>query len=773
MKIAENRVRTIQSLDRRRSHMHNDIHKYAEELMDQGVQVIYRVLFTSTVLSILATIHFFITSTYPLQKRINVTYLPLAFMLVILVLLLYIQLNVKSPKSRGRFFVAISYACYLGAVLFYFGKDIIPMVILLSVILSFMTLVLMNTIVITFFHLTAIVSATLLYFLRHDNYLHIGIGFAATLILLSCMALYTSYKYILLFRNYTSKIQLQFMELMEKDQKSALLHKASRELVWYFDLETGKREFPELDTVDIPIALSPSSQFSDWVTDLHPDDRPNILNLLQEVAEGNRDYFESEFRRLDENHKPIWYSIKTISVRDSSGKVVKMAGTYIWIHDKKTKELEIEYLAYHDEVTGILNRSAFLRDADAFMLRVGSDEGCFLIYLDIQNFRDINSTFGHQSGDVIICGIAERLKELGPELVIYKLTSTDFGIWGHGDDGTAIHAAHRILDFLKKPFILSGKDIFVQVRMGISAYPTDASDGYSLFRNADTALHHCRKEESLKYLVYTPEMTTLAYSRMNMMNHLHQAILNDELSLVYQPLINVNEHDFSIYGFECLLRWSNPQLGNVPPSEFIPLAEESGLIHGLGEWVIKESCHFIEDVIGLNPNIVVSINISAKQLAMDDFVVKLNRIVKASGVPTRNLCLEITESSFIESFEDVGPKIAYLRELGYLLALDDFGTGYSSLNYLGQLQIDTLKIDRSFSAKILSSASDYYLIKSIINLTTDLGLKFVAEGIETKDQLDALVRIGCPIVQGYHFSKPLQRDPAIHFLKDGIDSHRH
>lgn len=743
--------------------MNSKIKKTTEALTTQGVLIIFRVLLISAIFGILALGYFFATSPMHINEKIEISTIPFIVMLLYIISLLTVQMNVHHTRHKGYAFVGICYAFYVFIILFYFSKDTIPMVILMSVLYAFMTQILMNYMVAALFSVTAIMASTALLFFRNGQLLDIGIGFYVTLLLVILSAFYASTRYIDLLKQYTERIQEQVRDLTDSEERNNILHRASRELIWDYDLQTKKRYFPDIHHNEFGEFLSASPHIEDWVADLHPEDAPMLLDLFKEVEAGTRDYFETEFRHLSPNGNVHWYSVKTVSLKNEGGQVEKMAGSYTWIHDRKIKELEIEHLAFNDELTELPNRAAFFRDVTVFREMTGATGESFLQYLDIQSFREINSTFGHGIGDSLIVSIADRLKQFIPSINIYKLTSTDFGIWGLGDEKEAVEWAKEVLSTFNEPYMVDQKELFIQARIGISLYPSDAADASSLLQNADTALSYCRKDDVTKFMIYNPDMTNTVYNKMNMLNLMHQALEKKEFFMVYQPLIRINTVTPELYGFESLLRWKNQQLGFIPPDQFIPLAEESGLIHSIGAWILEDSCRFISEISITHPDIVVSINISAKQFASDTFLEILETTVENSGVSPHNLCLEITETSFIESFEDVQSKFQYIKFKGYQLALDDFGTGYSSLNYLGQLNIDTLKIDKSFTAKVIKANSDFFLIKSIISLSKDLGLRFVAEGVETTEQLKLLQSIDCPIIQGYYFARPLQREDALAF----------
>lgn len=321
----------------------------------------------------------------------------------------------------------------------------------------------------------------------------------------------------------------------------------------------------------------------------------------------------------------------------------------------------------------------------------------------------------------------------------------------------ASRAAQRIVELLSKPFVLDGSEIFISSSIGIAIYPDDGTDVSTLLKNADAAMYHAKEHGKNNYQYYKQYMNAAAFDRLTLENDLRRAIEQDALLLYYQPQISTVNG--AVVGMEALIRWQHPDKGIVSPAEFIPLAEETGLILPISEWVLKTACMQIKQWQAEGHKIVpVSVNLSSRQFQQEDFITILSGILDESGIDPRNLILEITEGTIMQNTETVFDLLHELNEMGLLLTIDDFGTGYSSLSYLKKFPIHAIKIDRSFVSEINTNHDDAAIAMAIISMAHSLKLKVVAEGVETKDQLMMLCEQRCDDIQGYYFSPPLHAD---------------
>jgi diguanylate cyclase (GGDEF)-like protein len=444
-------------------------------------------------------------------------------------------------------------------------------------------------------------------------------------------------------------------------------------------------------------------------------------------------------------------------VRDEAGDISHFLAIKEDITERKRYEEQLQHLATHDDLTGLANRALLqdrLEQSILFAKRSGRLVAALL--LDLDRFKIINDSLGHSFGDSLLKIIAERLRESvrGADTVA-RLGGDEFVILlaevaSEEDVGKV---AKKILDNITAPFQIGDREITVTASLGISIYPWDGEDEETLIRNADIAMYRA-KEEGNSFRLYAPEMNLVVHEVMEMETDLRRALERNELLLHYQPKINLETG--TITGAEALLRWKHPVRGMILPGIFIPLAEETGLIQPIGEWVLQHICHQIKSwqAQGL-PIVPIAANLSARQFRTDDLGETVRRILQDSGLPPHLLELELTESMIMRDPQSAAATMQQLNTLGVSLALDDFGTGYSSLNYLRRFPVDCLKIDRSFISDVADDPSAAAVATSIIAIAHSLGLQAVAEGVETREQLEFLRECGCDSYQGYYFSAPL------------------
>jgi len=435
------------------------------------------------------------------------------------------------------------------------------------------------------------------------------------------------------------------------------------------------------------------------------------------------------------------------------------------IAEKKLYERKLDHLAHHDALTGLPNRVLF-RDRLSTMLAHAkrNKQGLAVIFLDLDGFKHINDSLGHKIGDRILHSVAKRLtKTLREADTVARMSGDEFTIIVpdiETVDG-AVAAAQRIQDSFTLPFHLSGHELYVTASLGIALYPEDGKDAQSLLKAADTAMYRAKETGCNNYQVYTAEMHRAVLERVELGNGLRKAITNQEFVVYYQPRIDLRSNITT--GAEALVRWIHPTEGLIPPAKFIPLAEESGLIETIGEWVLRTACAqaaaWVRDGL-LNAD--VAVNVSARQFVRTDLVKVVERALSDTGLDPRWLSLELTESALVMEPENAVRILHRLKNMGIGIAIDDFGTGYSSLNYLKQYPIDALKIDRSFVKEITTNPDDAAIAGAIISMAHNLCLKVVAEGVETSEQLELLRMMQCDEMQGFLLSKPL---PATEYEK--------
>lgn len=428
---------------------------------------------------------------------------------------------------------------------------------------------------------------------------------------------------------------------------------------------------------------------------------------------------------------------------------------------------EAKHQAFHDPLTGLPNRAYLSIRMEEEMERVRSGEpGGAVAFIDLDDIKTINDSFGHSCGDGVIKAAAKQLSvTAGPNSFLARVGGDEFVVMICGEENLKNIAAlaDRLVSSSNREYYVGGRSILLSASVGVTIYPTDGGSAEELLKNAENALYAAKSAGRNCWRFFEPEMLKDAYAKMVMTNDLRHALERGELYLHYQPQIELGS--CMVVGFEALIRWHSKEHGNVPPLRFISLAEQCGLIHSIGQWVIVEACRFARNLADIGrEDLHVAVNVSPRQLASADFVEQIHRSIQNAGIATGQLEVEITENVLIDSLEDSTRKLNELSALGVRLSLDDFGTGFSSLTYLRNLPVGTLKIDKSFIDRILEDKVQEGFIRSIIDMAHVLNLTVVAEGVETEMQLAKLDQFGCDCVQGHFFSMAVPRKEAIGFL---------
>lgn len=460
-----------------------------------------------------------------------------------------------------------------------------------------------------------------------------------------------------------------------------------------------------------------------------------------------------------------WYSISIYSSED---------GYFVFVHSditkKKIAEENVVMLAYYDVLTGLPNGKHLDDKIKAAIDAAKDNKNRFAVmFIDIINFKKINNTLGHKTGDSVLKHVAERLKLISEdEDTVARLGGDKFVIIHRNIENKydAAIFADNITEAFSPPFTYNTHEFFIQFNIGISIYPEDADNMHTLKRNADTAMFAAKSNPDLRYQFHVKEMNEKALRDLKMEADLRRALSRNELLLHYQPLVNIKTG--RIVALEALLRWDHPDAGIIPPSEFIPIAEENGLIVPIGEWVLNVATKQCKQWhINGYADIYVTVNVSVNQLRMKSFAQNVKRILDEAALEPRHLCIEIAESIYVQHIDTILETLISLKNMGIKLSLDDFGAGYSSLNYINKLPINILKIDKSFINNI-NSCHDYSIItNSIIKIAHQLNFDVIAEGVETKEELDLLKLNKCDEIQGYLFSHPIPPESVNTILSDG------
>jgi diguanylate cyclase (GGDEF)-like protein/PAS domain S-box-containing protein len=443
------------------------------------------------------------------------------------------------------------------------------------------------------------------------------------------------------------------------------------------------------------------------------------------------------------------------------------------ISQRKVLEEQLAHRALHDSLTGLPNRALFVDRLEHALTHTARNGGHLaILFMDLDDFKYVNDTLGHEAGDRLLNMVAKRVQRgLRDQDTLARFGGDEFVVLvedimsGH----VAEQVAERILKLLEPPFSLAEEELSVSASIGIAlSFPTASDQWGILLSQADAAMYEAKRQGKARYAIYDPATHLRSRERLRMGNQLKVALERSEFVLHYQPKVDLRTG--TIVHMEALLRWHHPQRGVVLPSEFIPLAEETDLITPLGQWVLKEACSQIRRWQELYPRartLVADVNLSARQFHQPDLGGEAAQILKETGLDPSHLELEITESVLMEDAPSTAAPLEQLKDLGVRVAIDDFGTGYSSLSYLKRLPVDTLKIDRSFISGLTSDLEDEVLVSGMINLAHALGLRVVAEGVETEQQAARLKAMGCEMAQGYQFYRPVSAEAATSLLANG------
>jgi diguanylate cyclase (GGDEF)-like protein/PAS domain S-box-containing protein len=456
------------------------------------------------------------------------------------------------------------------------------------------------------------------------------------------------------------------------------------------------------------------------------------------------------------------------SLKDSNGKITHYVAVFSDITEHKRNIEQLRKLAHYDLLTGVPNRYLFTKRLESLIKTSRRYNQQFaILFLDLDRFKNVNDTLGHHAGDILLQKVAQRLKRiLRKKDTIARIGGDEFIIilpnLKHIRE--AIQTAEMIIESLKASFSLNGQEVYISTSIGISFYPYDGEDIESLIRNADRAMYQAKKSGRNHFELYYNDLYINDKQTLKLENALRKALKRNEFVLYYQPQVSTRTKE--ICGIEALLRWKNPELGFVSPGEFIPLAEESGLINPISEWVLMQACEDLKKLHLDYPHLKMSINISPIYFQQTEFVRNLQYTIERSNINARFLELELTESTIMPNAQQSIEQLVKLKQLGVKIAIDDFGTGFSSLSYLHRFPIDILKIDQSFIKNLSSYQDDASIVNAIITMAHNLRISVIAEGVETEKQFKFLQKQGCEYVQGYYIAKPLPLNELYEFLQD-------
>ncbi len=549
--------------------------------------------------------------------------------------------------------------------------------------------------------------------------------------------------------------------LRHSEERYALAALGAQDGLWDWDLTTDRMHFCErwkgmLGYGEHEIGDKPEA----WFVRVHPQDIDKLTAAIETHLEDASARLDSEHRVLCKDGSYRWMLTRGVAVRDDDGVATRMVGTQTDVTDRKRAEQQLTFDATHDELTGLANRALFLdRLGELIPLsRRHPDVRFAVLCLNIDRFKRVNDGLGHGAGDLLLTTLARRLLDrIGEAHTLARLAGDAFGILIEDIAGEpeAIAIAERARDCFARPVTIDEQEIFTSASIGVAINSPDYERADDMLRDADLAMCRVKAQNPGRIEVFEKPMHDRAVSLLLLETDLRRAIERREIVPYYQPIIDLRSG--RIAGFEALARWRHPERGLVSPADFIPLAEETGLIVSIGERVLDDACRQMaawRQRYPVEGRLTMNVNVSAKQFAEPGLVEQITETLQRTGLDHRQLKLEITESVIMENPDLAGAILTQLKEYPIRLSLDDFGTGYSSLSYLHRFPVDTLKIDRIFINSIGTAGRDSALVRTIVELARSLGMDVVAEGIETGEQLDHLRQLGCEYGQGYLFSPP-------------------
>lgn len=561
------------------------------------------------------------------------------------------------------------------------------------------------------------------------------------------------------FNHMLTVIEREDVNLRESEEKFRLISSSSKVGIFQIDID-GNCVYANDELCAITHLSNKQIIDNNWLSTIHSDDR-SVFDVKWNGMLKDNQAIEINCRL--QNGETKWISGYVGLLKSSNREIIGYLGTINDISDVKNAQIQLEQMAFYDTLTGLANRRLFRNRLEHVINNLSREGNCLgLILLDLDQFKNVNDSLGHDSGDALLTLIAERLQQcVRASDTVARLGGDEFAIIlpGVSNSLAVSHVAEKILVTLKIPIILKETEIRISASAGVSMAPEDSDNAQNLIKNADLALYRAKDLGRDNYQFFTEEMNTRLIDHLQLIRDLREAVDKEVFSLVFQPQISISDN--TIIGFEALIRWQHDERGFISPLEFIPVAEETGLIIQIGRWVISAACQqlkYLNDSGLVDDKVVMTVNLSVKQFQDEELVGFIAERLREFNLQPSQFEVEVTETALMENLEDAIQKLQAAKNLGILVSIDDFGTGYSSLGYLKRLPVNIVKVDRSFVMDIPDDKDDMEITAAVIAMSHSLNYEVVAEGVETLEQLEFLKRCNCDYAQGYLFSRPLPRE---------------
>ncbi len=553
-------------------------------------------------------------------------------------------------------------------------------------------------------------------------------------------------------------------------ERQSLALTGSGDIVW--DWDVSRDRIVTMPDVSRQLGLTPGSMFGparNWVPRIHPDDRDRFRTTLDVVLEHRRGRINHQFRIRAEDGHYHWLTLRARPVVGSDGEVIRCVGTLIDVTEQKSSEERLLHDAVHDNLTGLPNRELFIDRLDAIIALASAEEAVrpTIFAIDIDRFKQVNDELGISAGDTILLTIARRLKRLlKPQDTLARISGDQFGLILLSEQESAKVAAFAegISKAIMVPINFGQQEIILTASIGLVTWVDEMASPLELVKDAELAMFQAKRVGGNRIEPFRPAFRAAGADRLQIESDLRRALERNEVTMVYQPIVDIETAE--IAGFEALMRWEHPRKGNIPPSEFVPIAENSDLINQLGMYALQQACEDVTSwyrALGQIP-VFMSVNLSSAQLLRNELYTDIRAILTKTGCKPHNLKLELTESVVMHNPEQASRVLDRLKDIGVQLALDDFGTGHSSLSHLTRFPFDTIKIDQSLVRD--TSEKQLVLLRSIVSMARELEMSIIAEGVETEEDAEELVELGCQYAQSFLFGPPISSAAVLKLLRE-------